>query len=174
MYGPSWRSCAKPWQRYQVRFVWFATFIFGLTASVLAAQSPPRTWSLGLGAGSRQLWNLLTRPPNAQEYMNATYVPFSFTENGSFYNATTPYNACNADKIGSSSFWENMLPNSNSTNTTYSSPLHLNNTVSMNLNFKLTLQPDWDRIWTFGNVPPTFPCPKAWKDPLADYVWCLA
>lgn len=36
-----------------------------------------------------------------------------------------------------------------------------------------TLQPDWDRIWTYGHTPSTFPCPKAMKDPAADYVWWL-
>lgn len=36
------------------------------------------------------------------------------------------------------------------------------------------LIPDWDRIWSYGHVPATFPCPKAWKDPQADYLWWLA
>ena len=34
--------------------------------------------------------------------------------------------------------------------------------------------PDWDSIWTFGHVPASFPCPEAWKDPMADYFWWLA
>ena len=37
-----------------------------------------------------------------------------------------------------------------------------------------TLRPDWDRIWTYGHTPSTFPCPEAKKDPAADYVWWLA
>lgn len=36
------------------------------------------------------------------------------------------------------------------------------------------LYPDWRMIWTYGHTPPSFPCPKAWKDPAADYVWWLA
>ena len=36
------------------------------------------------------------------------------------------------------------------------------------------LRPDWDRIWTYGHTPSHFPCPKAKKDPAADYVWWLA
>lgn len=36
------------------------------------------------------------------------------------------------------------------------------------------LRPDWDRIWTYGHTPSTFPCPQAKKDPAADYVWWLA
>ena len=38
----------------------------------------------------------------------------------------------------------------------------------------LNLYPDWRMIWTYGHTPPSFPCPKAWKDPAADYVWWLA
>lgn len=38
----------------------------------------------------------------------------------------------------------------------------------------LNLYPDWQMIWTYGHTPPSFPCPKAWKDPAADYVWWLA
>lgn len=34
--------------------------------------------------------------------------------------------------------------------------------------------PDWDRIWTFRHAPIIFPCPEAWKDPVADNVWRLA
>ena len=36
------------------------------------------------------------------------------------------------------------------------------------------LKPDWDSIWTYGHVSPTIPCPMAWKDPAADYVWAIA
>ena len=34
--------------------------------------------------------------------------------------------------------------------------------------------PDWDRIWTYGHIGSTFPCPMAWKDSAADYVWAIA
>ena len=34
--------------------------------------------------------------------------------------------------------------------------------------------PDWDSIRTFGHVPASFPCPEAWKDPMASFVWWLA
>lgn len=34
--------------------------------------------------------------------------------------------------------------------------------------------PDWSRIWTYGHVPASFPCPQARNDPTADYVWWLA
>ena len=34
--------------------------------------------------------------------------------------------------------------------------------------------PDWRRIWTYGHIPASFPCPQAWKDSAADYVWWLA
>ena len=37
-----------------------------------------------------------------------------------------------------------------------------------------TLTPDWSRIWTFGHTAPSFLCPEAWNDPVADYVWWLA
>ncbi len=37
-----------------------------------------------------------------------------------------------------------------------------------------SISPDWSRIWTYGHVPPSFPCPQAWNDPAADYVWWLA
>lgn len=37
-----------------------------------------------------------------------------------------------------------------------------------------TMVPDWNSIWTFGHAPASFPCPGAWKDPMADYVWWLA
>ena len=30
--------------------------------------------------------------------------------------------------------------------------------------------PDWNRIGAFANLPTTSPCPKAWKDPIANYV----
>ena len=33
---------------------------------------------------------------------------------------------------------------------------------------------DWNHIWTFGHAPTTSPCPMAWKDPQADYLWWLA
>ena len=32
----------------------------------------------------------------------------------------------------------------------------------------------WDKIETYGLVPEFCPCPKAWKDDAADYVWWLA
>ena len=35
-------------------------------------------------------------------------------------------------------------------------------------------QLDWKRIWTYGHIPSTIPCPKAWKDPVADRLWGLA
>ena len=34
--------------------------------------------------------------------------------------------------------------------------------------------PDWRHIATFGNAPTFCPCPLAWKDETADYVWWLA
>ena len=37
-----------------------------------------------------------------------------------------------------------------------------------------TIHPDWSRIWTYGHKPASCPCPQAWKDPAADYVWWLA
>ena len=36
------------------------------------------------------------------------------------------------------------------------------------------IRPDWSRIWTYGHLPASFPCPQAWKDPAADYAWWLA
>ena len=33
---------------------------------------------------------------------------------------------------------------------------------------------DWIRIWTAGHLPTSFPGPKAWKDPMADYFGWLA
>lgn len=33
------------------------------------------------------------------------------------------------------------------------------------------IDPDWSRIWSYGHVPASFPCPEARKDPTADYVW---
>ena len=33
---------------------------------------------------------------------------------------------------------------------------------------------NWDYIWTYGHSPVSLPCPAAWKDPIADYVWWLA
>ena len=33
---------------------------------------------------------------------------------------------------------------------------------------------EWDQIWKYGHAAPDQPCPKAWKDPQADYVWWLA
>ena len=38
----------------------------------------------------------------------------------------------------------------------------------------LNLYPDWQMIWTYGHTPQSYPCPKAWKDPTAGYVWWLA
>ena len=37
-----------------------------------------------------------------------------------------------------------------------------------------SISPDWSRIWTYGHVAPSFPCPQAWNDPAADYFWWLA
>ena len=37
-----------------------------------------------------------------------------------------------------------------------------------------SISPDWNRIWTYGHVPASFPCPQAWQDPATDYVWWLA
>ena len=55
---------------------------------------------------------------------------------------------------------------------------HFNKTwgeiVKLSMDPTFLRAPDWDRIWSYGRVPPTFPCPKAWKDPQADYLWWLA
>ena len=55
----------------------------------------------------------------------------------------------------------------------YATAIYSPESSSSSLN-QTSISPDWSRIWTYGHVSASFPCPQAWQDPAADYVWWLA
>ncbi|KAG8527126.1 uncharacterized protein KY384_008555 [Bacidia gigantensis] len=211
LFVPSRGLWVKFWRANRFLCLCLILASFSMTTTIWLGPSPPYKWSFGLMDSFQQLWALFSIPPNAHEYLNATYTPDSYVFNGT----STHLNATFADAdifqatVASRSFTRLMLL-STILNTTYSwqadadsnssncpipeeiadltlvnatlskySTLDANAPIpnlveNLSMNLTLSFTPDWNRIWTFAHAPRAFPCPKAWKDPVADYVWWLA
>ncbi|KAG8526593.1 uncharacterized protein KY384_008794 [Bacidia gigantensis] len=148
--GEFWKTALR---RYRWTFFLATLFCaFSATSVLLPSAYWAASWSQSLLDSVQQLIALFSIPPDSQDYRNAACI---LTKSLS----DVASNASNVPFINNSL----LKPSGNTT--------ELDGGVTY---LSCTLFPDWSRIWTFGHIPSSFPCPEAWKDPVADYVWWLA